>query len=684
MDRKPGLRAACVLALAAGLAITVSSRPAETQPFTLEAVLSAPFPSDLVASQLGDAFAWTFYDQGKRNIWFAQAPDFKATPLTRFDQDDGQEISSLAFSHNGSVIVFVRGQGMNRSGEYPNPSSNPAGAEQAVWAVKTSGGEPWRIGQGSSPVLSPVEEKVVYSLRGTLIMASLDGPAAPQSLFKARGAVVTPSLSPDGTRLAFASSRDDHSFIGIYDLKGKSLSWVAPSVDRDYFPAWSPDGVRLAFIRFPGSKSEPSYWDESSSFSIMVADATSGVAREAWRSPNPTGGFAQTYFDPPLFWGAGGSLVFYSEHEGWMHLYALDTVTEKVTCLTPGDFEVEGANLTKDMKTLIFNSNQGDIDRRHIWRVASAGGTAVAVTGGEGIEVAPSGAAFLQSDARRPMHPVVRVGKENRDLEPLPAGFPLDKMAVPEAVTLSGADGLTLHGQLFKPARKPANGRSPALVFFHGGSRRQMLLGWHPMYYYANAYAMNQYLASLGYVVLSVNYRSGIGYGMEFREALNYGPSGASEYNDVQGAGLWLRARADVDPERIGAWGGSYGGYLTAMALARASDLYKAGVDFHGVHDWALEIHIPPGEPDYKPAFEASPMAWVKTWRSPVLLIAGDDDPDVQFNQTVMLADALRRQGVDREVLIFPDEVHDFLLWRTWRAAYEASAAFFLKRLPVQ
>src|SRR5205823_11108228 len=97
---------------------------------------------------------------------------------------------------------------------------------------------------------------------------------------------------------------------------------------------------------------------------------------------------------------------------------------------------------------------------------------------------------------------------------------------------------------------------------------------------------MNQYLASQGYVVLSINYRSGIGYGLNFREAINYGASGASEFNDVEGAGLYLRTRADVDPARIGLWGGSYGGYLTALGLARASNLFAAGVDFHGVHVW--------------------------------------------------------------------------------------------------
>lgn len=93
---------------------------------------------------------------------------------------------------------------------------------------------------------------------------------------------------------------------------------------------------------------------------------------------------------------------------------------------------------------------------------------------------------------------------------------------------------------------------------------------------------MNQFLANRGYIVLSVNYRSGMGYGMEFREALNYGATGGSEFNDVMGAGVYLRNRSDVDPQRIGLWGGSYGGYLTAMGLSRASDLFAAGVDMHG------------------------------------------------------------------------------------------------------
>ncbi len=257
--------------------------------------------------------------------------------------------------------------------------------------------------------------------------------------------------------------------------------------------------------------------------------------------------------------------------------------------------------------------------------------------------------------------------------------IPAKKLVVPQQVIFAAADGMMIHGQLFLPAMASDGKRHPALVFFHGGSRREMLLGYHYMDYYSNAYAMNQYLASLGYVVLSVNYRSGIGYGLNFREAINYGASGASEYNDVQGAGLYLRGRADVDPARIGAWGGSYGGYLTALALARSSDMFAAGVDFHGVHDWSARLRegstLDPNTT--RVALESSPMASVKTWKSPVLLIQGDDDRNVAFSQTVTMAAALRAQGVPFEEHVFPDEIHGFLLHRSWVTAYGLSADFF-------
>lgn len=211
------------------------------------------------------------------------------------------------------------------------------------------------------------------------------------------------------------------------------------------------------------------------------------------------------------------------------------------------------------------------------------------------------------------------------------------------------------------------------------------MLGFHYMYYYHNAYAENQYLASLGYVVLSVNYRLGVMYGRAFREPANAGWRGSSEYQDVVAGAKYLQMLSYVDRSRIGIWGGSYGGLLTALALARNSDIFSAGVDFHGVHDWSMFLtNWIPGAamaPDFKEAvklaFDSSPVASVGQWKSPVLLIHGDDDRNVPFEQTTDLVQRLRRQNVQFEELIVPDEIHDFLLWKTWVSGYRATADFF-------
>src|SRR4051812_32213634 len=169
----------------------------------------------------------------------------------------------------------------------------------------------------------------------------------------------------------------------------------------------------------------------------------------------------------------------------------------------------------------------------------------------------------------------------------VPADFPAPQLIAPQPVTFKSSDGLEIHAQLFKTAAGDA--RRPALVYVHGGPPRQMLLGFHYMDYYANDYAANQYLASRGFIVLAVNYRLGIGYGHAFQYPEKAGARGASEYLDVIAAGRYLQGRPDVDAKRLGIWGGSYGGYLAALALGRNSDVFAAGVDIHGVHNWSRQ-----------------------------------------------------------------------------------------------
>lgn len=674
--------------------------------FTLEQILITPFPSDLIGSSNGEKLAWVFNAEGRRNIWVAEAPAFKGRQLTRYDKDDGQEITDPQFSPDGKWIAFVYGGPPNSDGDIPNPTSDFGGARQEVRVANVRTGAVRKVGEGSNPSFSPRSDHVIFRHEGHLWWSPLPAPAAARvgsakpnaaakKMFEIRGSVTSPQWSPDGSKLAFVSSRGDHSFIAIYEPGGGSIRFLEPSVDRDIEPRWSPDGRRIAFIRLFNVADVPSADRERvAPWAIRVIDIQSGRGREIWRSGNAwMDSFSRLPLgDSILQWSAGDRLVFASEKDGWAHLYSVPVNGGPETALTPGNYEVENVAWSGDRSYIVVASNNGDIDRRHLWRIHLSDARAEQLTTGDTLAMYPvivnggKQIAFMRSTANSAILPYIASSEAKgiRQLAPqaLPGRFPADQLTEPEQVLFKAADGLEIHGQYFKP--KGVTGKAPAVVFMHGGPMRQMLLGWHYNYYYHNAYAMNQFLASRGYAVLSVNYRAGIGYGRAFREAKHRGARGASEYQDIVAAGKYLKSRSDIDGKRIGLWGGSYGGFLTAMGLARDSDLFAAGVDIHGVHDWSARVGRAPGggSPELvRLARESSPISSVDKWKSPVLLIHGDDDRNVAFSQTVDLVRKLREHGVQFEELVFPDEVHDFLRHENWLRAYHAAADFFDRKL---
>ena len=667
-----------------------------------------PFTTELCAAARGAKITWALDEQGKRNVYVAEGPDFKPRKLTSFSKDDGQEISSLSISDDGKWVVFVRGgdHGANWDEGLPvNPGFDLNPFKVQVASVPFAGGAVKYLSEGDGPVISPANT-IAFIKGGQVWTASPDSSLPAKNLFTTRGTVSSLQWSPDGKKLLFVSNRIDHSIIGIYDNNSASLKWIAASYYRDNSPQWSADGSKIVFTRMPGTGGAPDSLLVSRHipWRIYTADIATNKATLLWTAPKTLrGSVPTTDGGTNLHWAANNAIVFLSYHDGWPHLYSVNANGGKEILLTSGNFMCEHIQLSADKKYVTFSVNTGtdklDIERRHAAKVSVDKADMQVLTPGNGLEWTPaitgdgSATIFISATAQRPPLPAFIKSNETivhvlcEDL--VPTDFPQSKLVTPTQVIFKSADGVTVHAQLFQPAGNST--RKPAIVFVHGGPPRQMLLGWHYSDYYSNAYASNQYLASLGFVVLSVNYRLGIGYGYEFHKPAHAGIAGAAEYLDVKAAAEWLQKQSFVEAHKIGIYGGSYGGYLTAMALAKDSKIFAAGVDIHGVHDWISLLSLNSAytekyekAPDYekalKTAWTSSPVNFINSWKSPVLIIHADDDRNVRFNQSVDLINRLEKKGVPYETLMIVDDTHHWMNFNNSVTVYGAVADYFVKQ----
>ncbi|MGM9511178.1 S9 family peptidase [Larkinella sp. GY13] len=680
----------------------------QAQSYSLETVRSYPFPSDLTSSAQGSRLAWVFNEQGRRNVYVAEGPDFTPRKLTSYTEDDGQEITSLSISADGKWVVYVRGgdHGSNWDEALPvNPSSSPNPIKVQIWSLPFAGGEPKSLSEGDEPLISPKNDQIAFIKGNQIWTAPIDGSSPAKNLFTARGDNGSIQWSPDGLRLAFVCNRGDHAFVGVFTNSETPIQWLAPSFSRDRSPRWSPDGTKIAFVRTAGAGGAPDSLlaRKHQPWGIWTADVATGKAQPLWQAPKTlAGSLPPTHGGTNLHWAANDRIVFLSYQDGWPHLYSMPSTGGSPLLLTPGGFMAEHIQLSPDRKWLVFSGNTGpdkqDIDRRHVVRVPVDKAAVEVLTPGAGLEWTPvvtgDGAtiALISATAQRPPLPAVmpftkgtpRLLAQNL----IPANFPTSQLVTPKQVIFKAADGVTVHAQLFEPAGGPS--KKPAIIYIHGGPMRQMQLGWNYSDYYSNAYAWNQYLTSLGFAVLSVNYRLGIGYGYAFHQPAKGGKNGAAEYQDIRAAGEWLAKQPQIDASRIGVYGGSYGGYLTALALGHDSKLFAAGVDIHGVHDMTNDRteqvshqieQIPDAKLAAKVAFESSPISVVNTWTSPVLIIHGDDDRNVRVSQSTDLVRRLEAKGVPMETMIIVDDTHHWMRHANALKVGNATADFFKRKL---
>lgn len=669
--------------------LVISSLIVNAQSFSMKAVVSYPFPRDITSAARGSRIAVSIQEEGKRNVYVAEGPAYDLRKLTSYSRDDGQEISSLSVSADGQWVVYVKGgehSGNRDRSAVVNPAHDPVQPKIEVWAVKFAGGTPKKLGDGDYAVPSPNSDKVAWVNEGKIWAGKIDGLSPALCVVDLKGECGSIQWSPDGSGFAFVCNRTDHTYIGVYTNPAAPIKWIAPSFARDASPRWSPDGKKLAFIRTPGqvpaatsAPSGPAGTTQPAApasggriavqpWAIWTADVATGKGSLLWKTgETPRSGLPGTDGGANLYWAAN-RIVFCSYQDGWPHMYAIGPDGGEAMLLTPGDFQAEQVKLSSDSKWLIFSGNTGpdkrmDIDRRHILRVSVDKADMEVLTPGTEMETYPvltgdgSTVAMFSASGQRPLTVAV-MSLSTRKLKLvgeklIPADFPVKQMVNPRQVVYTSADGQLVHAQLFESAGGPA--KKPAVVYIHGGPQRQMLLGWHHMDYYAIDYALNQYLASMGFIVLSVNYRQGIGYGYDFNRPEKPGVN----YIDVKSGGEWLAAQPNVDTARLGVYGGSAGGALTATALARDAKLFKAGVIIHGN--------------------SAEPL---DTWTSPTMIIHGDDDRNVAYSAGVSLVKRFEEKGSPYfEYLSIPDDSHHWMAHSNILKVNNAVAEFLRTKL---
>lgn len=679
--------------------------------FTVKDLLSYPETDNLVTAPEKGATAWVFNEAGKRNIFYSEDAGKSVRQLTRYTADNGQVISALSFSPDGAYLIYLYGgePGGNWSTSTPvNPSSDPEGTKFELLSLEIASGKIVQLAENpdnAHPSFAPGSHTVTFIKKGKVFVVPADGSEQPRQLFEARGNMHSPVWSPNGEKLAFVSSRGSHSFVGVFFKNEQQIKWIDPSFTSDLSPKWSPSSNdSLVFVRrvmfydeeHTVLKRKPNPWE------IRIADIRKEGSKSLWKSPHTLNGSAPTTHGGfNLHWAASGHIVFLATLDNWPHLYSVPVTGGEPLLLTSGNFMVEHAQLSPDGQHLIFSANTGpdsqDIDRRHIGWVPVDKPDMKILTPGDGLEVTPAFVdtdnriAFLSATPFRPTLPAFSsiatpddsklVGEDK-----LSELFSSRHLVQPQQVIFKSTDGQEIHGILFEGKGNVA--KKPAILSIHGGPMRQMTLGWNYSSYYAAQYAVNQWLADRGFTVLWINYRMGIGYGNEFHHPPMAGGKGAAEYKDILASGQWLAARPDIDTRRIGVYGGSYGGYLTALALGKNSDIFAAGVDIHGVHSRLprqpfssrIDKADDAAEADSL-AWESSPVAHTKNWTSPVLLIHGDDDRNVNFDESIDLLKKLDQQKVEVETLVIPDDTHHFLKHANLIKVYENTTEFLNRKL---
>jgi dipeptidyl aminopeptidase/acylaminoacyl peptidase len=379
---------------------------------------------------------------------------------------------------------------------------------------------------------------------------------------------------------------------------------------------------------------------------------------------------------------------FQSEATGYSHLYTVDVESGEKQQLTRGTFEVFDPRISRDKQHWYFTSSETHPGERHFYRMPIEGGEAIQLTsmsGNNDATLSPDGKHILirHSLPNRPWELFVqenRVGAETRQLtQSLTEEFTSYPWRMPEVVTFEASDGATVYARLYRPKRPRRNG--PAVIFVHGAGYLQNAHKWWSSYF--REYMFHNLLADRGYTVLDIDFRASAGYGRDWRTGV-YRDMGGKDLSDQVDGAKFLISKYQVNPERIGIYGGSYGGFITLMAMFKEAGVFAAGAALRPVTDWAHYNHgytasmLNMPQEDSLAYVRSSPIYHAEGLEGALLICHGMVDTNVHFQDVVRLSQRLIELGKENwEVAMYPVEGHGFTEPSSWTDEYRRILKLF-------
>ncbi|MCU0454711.1 MAG: prolyl oligopeptidase family serine peptidase [Bacteroidales bacterium] len=470
----------------------------------------------------------------------------------------------------------------------------------------------------------------------------------------------------------------------LKDYPGRKASKPEKRVVSFRDPLWSDDGKK-AVVEILS--------DDNKDRWIMLLEIRTGALTlldrqhdEAWIG-GPGVGYGM------LGWLPDNKTIFFqSEESGYSHLYLLDVTTGQKRALTSGQFEIYSPTLSNDKKTWYFIANETDAGIRELYRMPVQGGPMTKLTSlGGGIEydLSPDEKYFalLMSEANEPWELYIMENKSKavpvKITESTTKDFRSYNWRIPEYVKFRASDGVMVPARLYRPKNPVMKG--PAVIFVHGAGYLQNAHRWWSSY--SREYMFHNFLVDNGYTVLDLDYRGSAGYGRDWRTAV-YRDMGGRDLDDHADGAKYLVENCQVDPGRIGIYGGSYGGFITLMAMFRKPDVFAAGAGLRSVTDWAHYNHGYTSDILNTPAADSiayvrsSPIYYAEGLKGALLMCHGMVDDNVHFQDIVRLVQRLIELGKENwELAVYPLESHGFVEASSWTDEYKRIFKLFEENL---